>query len=84
MPPHSGVRAMPTAKHQPEQSRTYRIVTGAFGVLFVVVALIIFVVSEISLRTLIAGGLVGGLGVDAIISALHSKQSLLARLGPLP
>lgn len=58
--------------------------TGAFGVLFVALALAILAISELSLRSVIAGVLVGGLGVDAIVSALRNKKSLLARIGPLP
>ncbi len=58
--------------------------TCVFGTLFVAVALAIFVISESSWGALIAGALVGGLGLDAIISALRNKKSLLARIGPLP
>ncbi|MFZ1623210.1 MAG: hypothetical protein WAU48_00280 [Gammaproteobacteria bacterium] len=47
-------------------------------------ALAIFVVSDVSLESLIAAVLIGGLGLDAIVSALRNKKSLLARIGPLP
>lgn len=75
---------MQPTEHQPLQSKAYRTVTCVFGTLFVAVALAIFVISESSWGALIAGALVGGLGLDAIISALRNKKSLLARIGPLP
>ncbi len=75
---------MQPTEHQPSQTKAYRTVTCAFGVFFLALALVIFVVSEVSLGTLVAGVLVGGLGLDAIVSALRNKKSLLARIGPLP
>lgn len=69
---------------QAPPSRTYRAVTYAFGILFVLLGLAIFVVGEFSLGVLIAGVVVGGLGLDAIVSAFRDKTSLLARIGPLP
>lgn len=78
------VWAMPTGDDRPSQSNTYRAVTFAFGVVFTVVAFIILVLSEVSLGSVTAAVLVGGLGVDAIVSALRNKQSLMARIGPLP
>ena len=59
-------------------------VTFAFGTLFVACAVAIFIVSELSPGVWIAGIVIGGLGLDAIISALRSRKSLLARIGPLP
>ena len=80
----SRVRSVQPTGHQTPQSKAYRAVTCGFGVLFVALGLAIFVVSEVSLGTLIAGVVVGGLGLDAIVSALRNKKSLLARIGPLP
>ena len=80
----SGVRPMQPTEHQPMQSNVYRTITCAFGVLFLASAIAIFVVSEVSYGTMVAGVLVGGLGLDAIVSALRNKKSLLARIGPLP
>lgn len=70
--------------HQPLKSKAYRTVTCAFGVLFVALALTILTIAEVSIGSLIAGVLIGGLGLDAIISALRNKKSWLARIGPLP
>ncbi|MEO8839158.1 MAG: hypothetical protein ABI351_10650 [Herbaspirillum sp.] len=58
--------------------------TYAFGIFFLVLGIVIFVVAEFSFGTLMAGVLVGGLGLDAIISAFRNKTSLLAKIGPLP
>jgi hypothetical protein len=75
---------MKPREHPPSQSKSHRIVTCAFGVLFVALAIAIFFVSEVSLGSLIAGALVGGLGLDAVLSSVRGKRSLLSRLGPLP
>ncbi|MEO6076075.1 MAG: hypothetical protein ABIP56_04650 [Dokdonella sp.] len=75
---------MPSTENQPAQSTTYRIVTFAFGALFLGLSIAVFVVSNRSLGAAIAGVVIGGLGLDAMISAVRSKQSLLARIGPLP
>lgn len=58
--------------------------TCVFGTLFVVLALAILLIADLSLETLIAGVLVGGLGLDAIVNPLRGKKSLLARIDPLP
>lgn len=75
---------MSPTEHQQIHSKTYRIVTGAFGSLFVALSVVLFVVSDRSLGAAIAGVVIGGLGVDAVIGALRNKMSLLARIGPLP
>jgi hypothetical protein len=66
------------------RSKTYRLVTAAFGVLFAVIALVMVVVSDRSLGPLLVAAVVGILGVDAVVSALRNKPSLLSRIGPLP
>lgn len=75
---------MRATENQPLQSMAYRTVTFAFGVLFVACAVAIFVVTELSLGVWIAGIVIGGLGLDAVVSAVRSKRSLIARIGPLP
>jgi hypothetical protein len=66
--------------------RTSRIVDLLFGILFVIVAAAILVLSDQSnLAGSIAVALVvGGLGVDAVFSAVRGKRSLVSRIGPLP
>ena len=75
---------MPPTEHPRTCSTISRIVTGGFGVLFIGLALAILVTSEISFGVLIAAFVVGGLGMDAIVSAFRGRTSLLARIGPLP
>lgn len=70
--------------HRSAQSTTYRMVTYAFGVLFVALGVAIFVVADLSMGTIVAGILLGGLGLDAVVSAILGKKSLLAWIGPLP
>lgn len=63
-----------------------RIVTALFGVLFVVLAIVIMVVTgpPWDVGAVIGGLVVGGLGVDAVVSAARDRPSLLSRIGPLP
>ena len=75
---------MRVTENQPLQSMAYRAVTFAFGVLFVACAIAIFVVTELTLGVGVAGIVIGGLGLDAMISAIRSRKSLLARIGPVP
>ncbi|HEY8586760.1 MAG TPA: hypothetical protein VIL60_08560 [Rhodanobacter sp.] len=66
------------------RSTTFRVVTGAFGLLFVAIGLVILVVAERSLGAGVAALVVGGLGVEALAAAIHNRRSLLERIGPLP
>ena len=75
---------MRVTENQPLQSMAYRAVTFAFGVLFVACAIAIFVVTQLTLRVWIAAMVIRGLGLDAMISAIRSRKSLLARIGPVP
>ncbi len=58
----------------------------AFGILFVVIAVAIVVTSTAATRlgAGVAAIVLGGLGVDLVISALRGTPSLLSRIGPLP
>jgi hypothetical protein len=67
-------------------STSSRIVDLLFGILIAVLAVAILVWSD---RSSVAGSIfaalvVGGLGIEAIYSAIRRKRSLLARMGPLP
>ena len=62
----------------------YRAVTFAFGVMFVACAIAIFVVTALTLGVWIAAMVICGLGLDAMICAIRSRKSLLARIGPVP
>ena len=61
-----------------------RIVTAGIGALFVVLAVLIVCLSGNGWPAWLAALVVGGLGVDALVSALRKRRCLLARLGPLP
>ncbi len=68
------------------QSRTGRIVTTLFGVFFATLGVVIVIEAPAPLTAgpVIVALVVGGLGVDLIVSAARGKTSLLSRLGPLP
>jgi hypothetical protein len=63
-----------------------RIVTGCMGALFVALAIAIIAVVDrpIGMGALVAAIVIGLLGIDALISAVRAKRSLLSRIGPLP
>lgn len=68
------------------QSKSHRAITSAFGLFFIGVAILIALTSDESTRlaALLLAMLIGGLGLEALISAIRSKRSLLSRIGPLP
>ena len=63
-----------------------RVATAAFGVCLVIVAIVILVSVDrpIGVGALVAALVVGGLGVDACVSAVRNTRSMLERIGPLP
>ena len=67
-------------------SETQRVVTAAFGAFFILLAIAIVVLAEraMLIGALIAALAVGLLGIDACVSAVRRKRSLLQRIGPLP
>ncbi len=68
-----------------EPSRTDRAVALFFGLFFCGIALaIVLLVQPLSTGALIAAVALGGLGLDAIFSALRGRRALLSRIGPLP
>jgi hypothetical protein len=56
------------------------------GMLFVGVAVYVAVSADDPAEPLLMAAvlLIGGLGLDAVVAALRNKESLLARIGPLP
>jgi hypothetical protein len=68
------------------RSRSDRIVGSIFGVFFVVLAIVIMVLSNESdfIGSLAVSLIVGGLGVDSLVSAARNQRSLVSRIGPLP
>ena len=67
-----------------ETSTFHRVVTGLAGLLFSGIALAIVYVAERTAGPLIAAGVLGGLGLDAVLASVRGKRSLLSRIGPLP
>ncbi len=65
-------------------SRTHRVVTATFGLMFVAIAVAILVAAERSFGPMLTAVVLGGLGVDAVVSACRNTASLLSRIGPLP
>jgi membrane associated rhomboid family serine protease len=61
-----------------------RLVTGGIGLLLIVLAVAIAIVSDAGWPGHVAALVVGGLGVDALHSAARKRRSLLSRIGPLP
>ena len=68
------------------RSNAQRWVTTAFGVLFVgiAIAIVYLSASDYPLGAYAAAIAVGGLGIDALISAARNRRSILSRIGPLP
>jgi hypothetical protein len=56
------------------------------GLLFIVLAIAILATADgdRKLGATLAAVVVGGLGVDAMVSAARNRLSILARIGPLP
>jgi hypothetical protein len=61
-----------------------RLVTGGFGLLLIVLAVAIAIVSDAGWPGHVAAVVVGGLGVEAHCSAACNRRSLISRIGPLP
>ena len=69
-----------------DESHGSRIVTGCMGALFVALAIAIIAVVDrpMGAGALAAAAVIALLGIDALISAVRGKRSLLSRIGPLP
>jgi hypothetical protein len=65
-------------------SMTHRLVTAAFGVLFTVIAIIVLIVSDLTIGPILTAAGLGVLGINAMVSAYRNTRSLLSRIGPLP
>jgi fucose permease len=67
-------------------SRVTKWITVSFGLLFVAIAAAIFVTADRPLRFSVyaAALVIGGLGLDALLSALRNKPALLLRIGGFP
>lgn len=65
---------------------SHRVVTGAFGALLVVLAVVTVLAVEPELRWpgVAVASVLAMLGVDAIIAAVRGRESIVSRIGPLP
>jgi hypothetical protein len=63
-----------------------RWVTAMVGLLFVglAIAIVCSFEADLSLGALAAAAVIGGLGIDALLSAARKRRSILSRIGPLP
>jgi hypothetical protein len=72
-----------TAKGEGTRERVAAVLIGA---LFVGIALAILVsfMHDLSVGPVLAAVVIGGLGIEALLSAAHNRRCLLSRIGPLP
>jgi hypothetical protein len=62
----------------------YRAVTIGVGVFFVILGILTAATAENGALSYLAALSIGGLGIEAIYSAMRNRRSLLSRIGPLP
>lgn len=69
-----------------EQGTRDRVAAAVIGALFVCIALAILVsfVHDLSVGPVLAAVVLGGLGIEALLSAARGRRGLLSRIGPLP
>lgn len=75
---------MQPPESQLPRPKTQRVVTAAFGMVFIALAILILWVSGLAAGPLLAACIVGGLGLDALLAAIGNRRSLVSRIGPLP
>jgi len=63
-----------------------RVAAFVIGAFFVGVAVAILVTSrsDLSVGPVLAAVVIGGLGIEALLSAARNRRCLLSRIGPLP
>ncbi|QUS61479.1 hypothetical protein IQE94_05040 [Synechocystis sp. PCC 7339] len=74
------------AGRQVTRSRQDLVIRSFFGLFFLALAIAILVLSTPANRmgSLFAAFIIGGLGIDELISLRLQRRSLLSRIGPLP
>jgi hypothetical protein len=60
--------------------------TAVVGLLFVgiAIAIVCLLAADLSFGSLAVAAVIGGLGIDALLSAARKRRSILSRIGPLP
>jgi hypothetical protein len=74
------------ANSSKDQGTRDRIAAALIGALFVGIAVSILVsfMRDLSVGPALAAVVTGGLGVEALYSAVRGRRCLLSRIGPLP
>jgi hypothetical protein len=69
-----------------DQGTRERVAAVLIGALFVGIALAILAsfMHDLSVGPLLAAVVIGGLGIEALLSAARNRRCLLSRIGPLP
>jgi hypothetical protein len=69
-----------------DQGTRDRVAAALIGALFVGIAISILVsfIHDLSVGPALAAVVTGGLGVEALYSAVRRRRCLLSRIGPLP
>ncbi len=71
---------------QVTRSKQELVIRSFFGLFFLALAIAILLLSTPATRmgSLFAAFIIGGLGIDELVSLLLQRRSLLSRIGPLP
>lgn len=74
------------AKPREDQGTRDRVAAAVIGAIFVGIALAILAsfLHDLSVGPVLAAVVIGGLGVEALLSAARKRRCLLSRIGPLP
>jgi hypothetical protein len=68
-----------------EQRKADRVVALLFGVFFSGIAVAVVLLAQpLTTGAAIAAGVLGLLGLEAVVAALRGRRALLSRIGPLP
>jgi hypothetical protein len=74
------------ANPREDQGTRDRVAAAVIGAFFVGIALAILAsfVHDLSVGPVLAAAVIGGIGVEALLSAARNRRCLLSRIGPLP
>jgi len=77
---------IPKANPQEDQGARDRVAAAVIGAFFVGIALAILAsfMHDLSVGPVLAAVVIGGLGIEALLSAARKRRCLLSRIGPLP
>ncbi len=69
-----------------DQGMRERVAAVLVGALFVAIAIVILAsfMHDLSVGPVLAAVVIGGLGIEALLSAVRNRRCLLSRIGPLP